>query len=302
MPVKPSQQSAFDYASGLERATYRLPSALVLRKLLPRPRRRRVVGQADVALELEHTLRGIGARSLAVVVVIPRAVRRVLALAGLRGVDKLLLADGVRADERDQVGSGKSLGLEQRDVGLRVGKGARDEPRGRQRVVVDAPDVGLDARPPGARRRRGDGVHLDQVGHGDVVLLVTVEPGLRLGRDVLQPPVLDPGQLVGVEDHAAVGAAGGQGGLPGRRVVEAEADGAPGVRGAPAAVREAAADVGDDVAPLAAGVCRALGRVDVAGRGVVAAVCEGVQDACEDGGDLGANCGEGACCLIQEVS
>lgn len=76
--------------------------------------------------------------------------------------------------------------------------------------------------------------------------------------------------------------------------MEAEPDGAPGRRGATVAVREAAADVGDDVAPLAASVCCTLGRANIAGRRVVAAVCEGVQDTCEDGGDLGAHCTEGA--------
>lgn len=200
----------------------------------------------------------------------------------------------MRADEGDQVGGREGLCLEQRDVGLRVGEGAGDEARGREGVAVHAPDVGLDARAAGARRRRGDGVHLDQVRHGDVVLLVLVEPRLGLRRDVLQAAVLHPGQLVGVEDDAPVGAAGREGGLPGRGVVEAEADGAPGRRGAPVAVREAALDVGHDVAPLAAGVCGALGRADVAWGRVVTAVCEGVQDACEDGGDLGAHCAEGA--------
>lgn len=206
-PVESSQQSAFGDFSEQERNTYRLPGTLVLRKLLPRPRRLRVIGQADIALELEHPVRRVGARRLAVVGVVPHAVRRVLALTRLGRVDVLLLADGVRADEGDQVGGREGLGLEQRDVGLRVGEGAGDEARGREGVVVDAPDVGLDARAAGARRRRGDGVHLDQVGHGDVVLLVLVEPGLGLCRDVLQALVLYPSQLIGVEDHAPVGTA-----------------------------------------------------------------------------------------------
>src|SRR3569833_86014 len=110
--------------------TYRIPSALpsVSRELVPGRLRDRVLGQGNVAGELEHATRRARRRRLGVESHIPNPISGVLRSTGLRLVDEELLADGVRAHQRNENVGRESLGREQLDQLRRLLEWRRQKP------------------------------------------------------------------------------------------------------------------------------------------------------------------------------
>lgn len=254
----------------------------------------RVLGQADVARELEHPLGGVAVERLLVVQDVPDAGGAVLRVPRPRGVDEPLLRRRVRAEEGGQAVRLDGLVAKERDEAVGVGERAGEQAVGRRGGAVPPAHEGPDPRAQGADHRGGRARHLDEVGHAGAVPGVLVEPVLHLVNDLLQPAVRRARHLLGREHDAPVGAAARPGplGEPGR-VVEAYAHRLPRQVRAPARrAPELGRHVGGYVVPDAARVCGTLGRVaggdvgvSLAGLPVLAVVGDdifhGAADRCE---------------------
>ena len=151
-------------------------------ELLPLGNRRRVLGQIDVALELEHAWGRI-VRCLRVEGDVPDARRRVLGIAVAGRVDEVLLGGCVCADQRNEVVRVDRLCAEQREqcrsrvllAGKKAGWAGF--------AVVFAADEGADAWAERAHDGGDVGAELDDVGHGHAVLVVLGIPVLGLVSD-----------------------------------------------------------------------------------------------------------------------
>ena len=178
---------------------------------------------------------------------VPHAGRGVEGLSGLRGVHEALLGGCVGADERGEVVRGEALALEQGDEVVGGVVHVREEALGRGSRGVLAAHVGAY---PGALGARDGGVVvrvLREVG------VANLELGLDLAEEQahgLQPVVLRAVDLAEVHHEGAVGASRRRVLVPGARVVEAEADGGPGVVVAlTVGFFEALGELGGDVPP-----------------------------------------------------
>ena len=275
--------------------TYRIPGSLVVGELSPDGRGDGVVGNVDVALELDNSRGSVGVDGLAEVVLIPAAGGAVLGCADLGGVDDGLTGSGVGAEEGDDAAGADSLGGKGGENGRGVGKRRRQQAGGVGVGVIDTADEVADA----GAARAGAGCHLgtelDEIGHGHAIALVRVVPRRVHGPEGNEGRVLAAGELGAAEDDRAVGAALTDGSRlgPGGGIVEAEADGAAGDVGALAVLEHNGAHVIGDVLPDAAPVGLASRRVlATGGRRVGGGRVDGVAGAEEDGLDGLARGGE----------
>lgn len=279
----------------MQQITYRIPGSLVGLELGPDRRRDGVVGNVDVALELDNGRGGGGVDGLAEVVQVPAAGGAVLGGADLGGVNDGLAGSSVSTEESDNTAGADGLGGKGGENGRGVGKRRRQQTGGVGIGVIDTADEVADAGAARAGAGADLGAELDEIGHGHAIVLVRVVPRRVHGAEGDERRVLAARKFGAAEDDGAVGTALADGSRlgPGGGIVEAEADGAAGDVGALAVLEHDGAHVVGDVLPDAAPVGLAGRRVLAAGGGRVGrGRVDGVAGAEEDGLDGLARGGE----------
>ena len=189
--------------------SYLVPSELTTttRKALEIRLGKRVLGQVDIALELEDSVRGVhNTKSLLVIQSVPHTRCGILRITSTGRVDNKLLRSCVGAQESDQAVWANRLVLEKLDERVGIAKCAGEKTTRSRHLAVLATNPRADTGSEGADDGSNVGAHLDEIGHAyrlEAELVVVFVVDLRVdGVHILKTLVLTTGEFTSENDGA----------------------------------------------------------------------------------------------------